>query len=82
MKILCVLVVITDRQTDKQTDRQTDRQTDGRTDRWTDRDINPVWASLTTFLQVKPVQIETRLLEYGGNKKAVWTDGLLAKHQK
>ncbi len=27
------------------------------------------------------VQIETDLSEYGGNKKAVRTDGLLAKHQ-
>ncbi len=27
------------------------------------------------------VQIEIGLLEYGGNKKAVRTDGLLAKHQ-
>ncbi len=24
---------------------------------------------------IKTVQIETRLSEYGGNKKAVWTDG-------
>jgi hypothetical protein len=27
-------------------------QTDGQTDRWTDREINPVWASPTMFLQV------------------------------
>jgi hypothetical protein len=40
VKNLHALVVITDRQTDRQTDRRTDR------------DINPVWASLTTFLQV------------------------------
>jgi hypothetical protein len=45
MKILLVLVFITDRQTDRQADRQTGRQTD--------RDINLVWASLTMFLQVK-----------------------------
>ncbi len=32
-------------------------QTDGRTDRWTEREINPVWASLTTFLQVKMVDL-------------------------
>ncbi len=30
-------------------------RTDGQTDRQTDRDINPVWASLTMFLQVKGV---------------------------
>jgi hypothetical protein len=41
VKILRVLVFITDRQTDRQTDRRMDR------------DINPVWASLTTFLQIK-----------------------------
>jgi hypothetical protein len=29
----------------------------------------------------KTVAIEIGLLEYGGNKKAVQTDGLLAKHQ-
>ena len=29
----------------------------------------------------KTVQIEIGLSEYGGNKKAVRTDGLLAKHQ-
>jgi hypothetical protein len=29
----------------------------------------------------KTVQIETGLSEYGGNKKAVRTDGLLDKHQ-
>ncbi len=29
----------------------------------------------------KTVQIEMDLSEYGGNKKAVRTDGLLAKHQ-
>ncbi len=29
----------------------------------------------------KTVQIETRLSEYGGNKKAVRTDGLLANYQ-
>ncbi len=29
----------------------------------------------------KTVQIEILLSEYGGNKKAVRTDGLLAKHQ-
>ncbi len=29
----------------------------------------------------KIVQIEMDLLEYGGNKKAIRTDGLLAKHQ-
>ncbi len=40
VKNLRVLVLITDRQTNRQTDRQMDR------------DINPVWASLTTFLQV------------------------------
>jgi hypothetical protein len=32
-----------------------DGRTDRRTNRQTDRDINPVWASLTTFLQVKGV---------------------------
>jgi hypothetical protein len=26
-----------------------------RTDKWNDADINPVWASLTTFLQVKKI---------------------------
>jgi hypothetical protein len=36
-----------------QIDRQTDGWTDRQTDRQTDREINPVWASLTTFLQVK-----------------------------
>jgi hypothetical protein len=29
----------------------------------------------------KTVQIEIGLSEYGGNKKAIRTDGLLAKHQ-
>jgi hypothetical protein len=29
----------------------------------------------------KTVQIEIGLSEYGGNKKTVQTDGLLAKHQ-
>ncbi len=29
----------------------------------------------------KTVQIEIRLSEYGGNKKAVRTDGLLANYQ-
>jgi hypothetical protein len=29
----------------------------------------------------KTVQIETRLSEYGGNKKAIQTDGLSAEHQ-
>ncbi len=24
---------------------------------WTDREINPVWASLTTFLQVPPLHV-------------------------
>jgi hypothetical protein len=34
------------------TDRQTDRQTD--------REIYPVWASLTTFLQVHPLRVGWR----------------------
>jgi hypothetical protein len=33
------------------------------------------------FSICKTVQVEIGLLEYGGNKKAVQTDGLLAKHQ-
>jgi hypothetical protein len=32
-------------------------------------------------VKTKTVQIEIGLLEYGRNKKAVQTDGLLAKHR-
>jgi hypothetical protein len=35
---------------------QIDEQTDG----LTDREINPVWASLTTFLQVHPLRVGWR----------------------
>jgi hypothetical protein len=36
---------------------------------------------ISALLQNETVQIEIGLSEYSGNKKAVWTDGLLAKHQ-
>jgi hypothetical protein len=35
----------------------------------------------TILVLFKTVQIEIRLSEYGGNKKAVRTDGLLANYQ-
>ncbi len=34
--------------------------TDGWMDGWTDSDINPVWASLTMFLQVHPLRVGWR----------------------
>ena len=73
--------------------RQTDRMTDGETNTLSARGLEEFffqlwfcvsfwfWREIVFGITYKTVQIEIGLSEYSGNKKAIRTDGLLAKHQ-
>jgi hypothetical protein len=56
---------------DQRTDGQMDGWMVGWIDGWMDREINPVWASFTTFLQVKllPIIVLQKFCTYSKEPK-------------